>query len=99
MRTLLRKEPALFSAAVTALLALLFAYGLVTQEQVAAWGGFAMAALAIAQGVFTRSQVYSENTIREAGLTPKILEERQENPNIQRRDDNEGAAPPFPMGD
>lgn len=80
----MQKEPALVAGAVAALLGLLLVYGVVTTEQAAAWQGLAVVLIPIAQALWTRSRVFSPNTIREAGLNPEKVEADAADPDVHR---------------
>jgi hypothetical protein len=80
---LLKKEPAA-AAGVAAVLAVALVYRWVTPEQAVAWEALAMLVVVpIAQALWTRSRVFSPNTIQQAGLNPEEVQRRADDPAVQ----------------
>jgi uncharacterized membrane protein YhiD involved in acid resistance len=82
----LKTEPSLtFGASVAAVMGLLVYYRVLTIEGAGVWTTFLLAVGApLAQAVITRSQVFSSNTIREAGFDPQAVKDRAADASIPR---------------
>lgn len=89
MKTKLRWEPALLYAFAAALFAVLAAYGIIGEDKLTLWEALVFAAIALAQGILTRSDSISMAKIHEAGYTAVGITERAKNPAIDtvREDD------------
>lgn len=80
--SLLKKEPALV-AGVAAVIAVLLAYNLVTPQQAEAWEKIGVLLIVpLIQAVITRQTVFSPSTIEQAGLDPKEVQRRADDPSV-----------------
>jgi len=70
----IKKEPSLIVGTVSALLAVVVAYGGLTAERATAWAALTAALLPLLQAVVTRSLVFAPHTLERAGLDPKEVE-------------------------
>jgi hypothetical protein len=84
----LQKEPALTSGVgVAAIMALLVYYGVLDLEGAGLWTTvLTVVGVPLVQAIFTRFHVFSENTIREAGLDPAAVVRRADDPSVPRCD-------------
>jgi hypothetical protein len=88
--SVMQKEPAMIAgtvgAVVNAALALAVLKGWLDAAEAGLWGtlliALAAALLPALQGWWTRSRVFSPNTIREAGLSPAQVAEDAANPDV-----------------
>jgi hypothetical protein len=78
MRT---REPALWIASASALLALLVGYGILDLERADLWKGLLVAVVPLLQGWLTRSQVMPVEKLRDAGLSPELVDQVSNSPN------------------
>lgn len=76
------KEPARLYAALTSVLTLLVAYGLITADKIALWQGLLAAAIPWIQGEFTRREVTPVATVNEAGMTTSELKAMAADPDV-----------------
>lgn len=86
MNSPLQTEPAVTVATgVSALMALLVYYGVLDVQGAGVWTTFGIVVIIpFLQALITRMHVFSENTIRDAGLDPAAVEERASDPQIPR---------------
>jgi hypothetical protein len=84
---MLSKEPAVIIAAVAALVQAVAIYFTGDPEaDVTQWAAPVLTMLA---GLLTRGRVFSHNTVREAGYTPKELQTRADSPSIRTAPEGE----------
>lgn len=78
---MLRKEPAVI---VAVLAAIAQAAVMFFTDNVEADTDWLMPILTLLAGLITRQNVFSENTVREAGMTPQELTDKAEDPRVQK---------------